>query len=130
MQTEAKNPRSTGNSNLPTITLVALVGLIAALLYVGYDYFVDNTEGSDELTNVALDTTSQQPLAQNDPDMLMAPDEADNSTLPAPVDLSQATPPADAPKPIRWPKKWPLPTAKPPTGNPLSMRSQHPLPNP
>ena len=98
MSTETKNPRPTGSSNLPTITLVVLVGLIAALLYVGYDYFRDNTDGSDELTNVALDTTSQQPIAQNDPDMLMAPEETDNSTLPAPVDLSQATPPADAPE--------------------------------
>ncbi len=98
MQTEAKNPRPTGTSSLPTITLLVLVGLVAALLYVGYDYFVDNTNGSDELTNVALDTTSQQPIAQNDPDMLMAPDEDDNSSLPTPVDLSQATPPADAPE--------------------------------
>lgn len=98
MQTETKNPRPGGTSNLPTITLLVLVGLVAALLYVGYDYFVDNTNGTDQLTNVALDTTSQQPVAQNDPDMLMAPDEADNSALPTPVDLTQATPPADAPE--------------------------------
>ena len=98
MQTDTKNPRPTGSSKLPTITLLVLVGLVAALLYVGYDYFVDNTDGSDELTNVALDTTSQMPVAQNDPDMLMAPDELDSSSMPAPVDLSQATPPADAPE--------------------------------
>lgn len=98
MQSETKNPRPTGTSNLPTITLLVLVGLVAALLYIGYDYFVDNTAGSDELTNVALDTTSQLPVAQNDPDMLMDPVELDSSTLPAPVDLSQATPPADAPE--------------------------------
>ena len=92
------NSRQTGNSSLPAITLVALVGLIAALLYIGYSYVTDDTDGSDELTNVALDTTSQQPLAQNDPEMLMAPQEADTSSQPAPVDLSQATPPADAPE--------------------------------
>lgn len=91
------NPRPTANSSLPAITLVVLVGLIAALLYVGYDYITDDTNGSDELTNVALDTTSQQPLAQNDPEMLMAPEEIDTSSQPAPVDLSQAAPPADAP---------------------------------
>ncbi|MFD2572550.1 LysM peptidoglycan-binding domain-containing protein [Spirosoma soli] len=91
------NPRQTGNSSLPAVTLVVLVGIIAALLYVGYDYITDNTNGSDELTNVALDTTSQQPLAQNDPEMLMAPEEVDTSSQPAPVDLSQAEPPADAP---------------------------------
>lgn len=92
------NPRPSGNSGLPTITLVVLVGLIAALLYIGYGYITDDTNGSDELTNVALDTASQQPLAQTDPEMLMSPEEADTSSQPAPVDLSQATPPADAPE--------------------------------
>ena len=95
---QPSNPRRTGNSSLPAITLIALVGLIAALLYIGYGYVTDDTNGSDELTNVALDTASQQPLAQNDPEMLMAPQEADTSSQPAPVDLSQATPPADAPE--------------------------------
>ncbi|GAB3503067.1 hypothetical protein GCM10027341_31660 [Spirosoma knui] len=93
----ASNPRPTENTSLPAITLTVLVGIIAALLYVGYDYITDDTNGSDELTNVALDTTSQQPLAQNDPQMLMAPEEVDTSSQPAPVDLSQAEPPADAP---------------------------------
>ncbi|GAB4035788.1 hypothetical protein GCM10028809_45740 [Spirosoma gilvum] len=83
---------------MPAITLVVLVGLIGALLYIGYDYITDDTNGSDELTNVALDTASQQPLAQNDPDMLMSPEEVDTSSQPAPVDLSQAAPPEDAPE--------------------------------
>lgn len=91
------NPRPTGSSSLPAITLIVLVGLIAALLYVGYGYVTDDTNGSDELTNVALDTATQQPLVQNEPEMLMAPEEADTSSQPAPVDLSQAEPPADAP---------------------------------
>lgn len=95
---QPSNPRRAGNSSLPAITLIALVGLIAALLYIGYGYVTDDTDGSDELTNVALDTASQQPLAQNDPEMLMAPQEADTSSQPAPVDLSQATPPVDAPE--------------------------------
>ena len=92
------NPRQAGNSSLPAITLIALVGLIAALLYIGYSYVSDDTDGSDELTSVALDTVSQQPMAQNEPEMLMAPQEADTSSQPAPVDLSQATPPVDAPE--------------------------------
>lgn len=96
---QTTNPRPARSSSLPAITLVVLVGMIAALLYVGYDYISDDTNGSDELTSVALDTLSQQPLAQDDPDMLMAPEEtADTSTQPVPVDLSQATPPADAPE--------------------------------
>lgn len=95
---ETNNQPKNGNSSLPAITLVALVGLIVALIYIGYSYVTDDTDGSDELTNVALDTASQQPLAQNEPEMLMAPQEADTSSQPAPVDLSQATPPADAPE--------------------------------
>jgi LysM repeat protein len=95
---QSSNSRPTGSSSLPAITLVVLVGLIAALLYVGFEYISDDTNGSDELTNVAIDTTSQQPMAQEDPDMLMAPQETDTSSQPAPVDLSQATPPADAPE--------------------------------
>ena len=95
---QPSNPRQSGNASLPAITLIALVGLIAALLYIGYGYVTDDTDGSDELTNVALDTASQQPMAQNDPEMLMAPQEADTSSQPAPVDLSQATPPPTRPK--------------------------------
>lgn len=98
MDNKTTNARPTGNSSLPAITLVVLVGLIAALLYVGYGYITDDTNGSDELTNVAIDSTSQQPLAQNDPETLMEPEENDASTQPAPVDLSQAAPPADAPE--------------------------------
>ena len=94
---QSTNARPAGNSSLPAITLVVLVGIIAALLYVGYGYITDDTNGSDELTNVALDTTSSQPLAQNEPEMLMQPEE-ESSTQPTPVDLSQATPPADAPE--------------------------------
>lgn len=94
---QTTNSRPTGSSGLPALTLIVLVGLIAALLYVGYEYIADDTNGSDELTNVALDTTAQQPLAQDEPEMLMAPEEVDTSSQPAPVDLSQATPPADAP---------------------------------
>lgn len=83
---------------MPALTLIVLVGLIAALLYVGYEYISDDTNGSDELTNVALDTTSQQPIAQDNGEMLMAPENVDTSSQPAPVDLSQAEPPADAPE--------------------------------
>ncbi|HLL94883.1 MAG TPA: LysM peptidoglycan-binding domain-containing protein [Spirosoma sp.] len=96
-QTTSSNPRTAGGSGLPALTLIVLLGLIAALLYVGYDYITDNTNGSDELTSMPLDTVSQQPLAQNNPEMLMSPEEVDTSSQPAPVDLSQATPPADAP---------------------------------
>ena len=80
---------------MPALTLVVLVGLIAALIYVGYDYVTDDTNGSDELTSMPLDTISQRPIAQSDPEMLMSPEEADTSSQSAPVDLSQATPSAE-----------------------------------
>jgi LysM repeat protein len=100
METDKEtNSRPDSNSSIPALTLVVLVGIIVALLYVGYDYISDDTNGSDELTNVALDTTTQQALVQEDPEMLMAPQEADTSSQPAPVDLSQAEPPADVPVP-------------------------------
>lgn len=81
---------------MPVITLVALIGLIIALLYIGYAYISDDTRGSEELTSVAIDTATTQPLAQEEPEMLMAPQESDTSSQPAPVDLSQATPQRDA----------------------------------
>lgn len=95
---KSTNSRQSGNSSLPAITLIALVGLIAALLYIGYGYVTDDTNGSDELTNVALDTSSQQAVTQNEPEMLMAPQDADTASQPVVADLSQATPPADAPE--------------------------------
>ena len=95
---KSTNARQTGNSSLPAITLIALVGLIAALLYIGYGYVTDDTNGSDELTNVALDTSQQQAVTQNEPEMLMAPQDADTASQPVVADLSQATPPADAPE--------------------------------
>ncbi|GAB3945941.1 hypothetical protein GCM10028805_15850 [Spirosoma harenae] len=97
-ETQSPNPRPATNSSLPAITIIVLVGMIAALLYIGYDNLVDDTKGADQLTNVPLDTLSQQPLAQNDPEMLMSPEEADTSSQPTPVDLTQAAPPADAPE--------------------------------
>lgn len=96
---QPSNPRPAANSNLPTLTLVVLVGIIAALLYIGYGYITDDANGSAELTSVPLDTASaQQPVAQDEPETLMSPEDADTSSQPAPVDLSQATPPADAPE--------------------------------
>lgn len=93
------NSRPTGSSNLPAITLAVLVLMILALLYIGYEYIKDDTAGSEALTNVQIDTTRQQSLAvQNEPELL-APEEVSSTSSepaePAPVDLSQATPPTE-----------------------------------
>ena len=86
------NERQKGSTSLPLITLLVLVGLIAALLYVGYDSLADDTGNAKELTNVPLDTTEQSMAGQNDnPENLMP----DTASTPAPVDLSQAPAPAD-----------------------------------
>ncbi|WP_229379969.1 LysM peptidoglycan-binding domain-containing protein [Fibrella forsythiae] len=74
------------------ITLLVLVGLIAALLYIGYESLADDTGNARELTSVPLDTTDQAMAGQNDNPEDLLPD---TSSLPAPVDLSQAPAPAD-----------------------------------
>lgn len=94
METEnaKRNPRPTEGSSLPTITLAILVLTILALLYVGYEFVADDVRGSDELTNVALDTTVQKPVELPLEPELAAPIEIDTSSRNAPVDMSQTTP--------------------------------------
>ena len=94
-ETQPSNPRQASTSNLPGITLTVLIALIIALLYIGYEGIADNTKGSEELTNVPLDTTDRQVgVAALEPE-LIAPEETDTSTAPVPVDLSQAPAPPD-----------------------------------
>lgn len=94
-ETQPTNPRQASTSNLPGITLTVLIALIIALLYIGYEGIADNTKGSEELTNVPLDTTDRQVgVAALEPE-LIAPEETDTSTAPVPVDLSQAPAPPD-----------------------------------
>lgn len=87
-----------GSSTLPAITLLVLAGLIVALLYVGYEYVADDTGGAEELTNVALDTTTRSLASQGDPEFITPLDTlSDTLSTPTPVDLSQAKPPAEEP---------------------------------
>ncbi len=94
-ENQSPNSRSTPTSNLPGITLVVLIGLIIALLYIGYEGIADNTKGSEELTNVPLDTTDRQAGVLAAEPELIAPEDVDTSTAPVPVDLSQAPAPPD-----------------------------------
>lgn len=93
MEDSTKNPRPAGNTSLPLITLMVLVGLIAALLYIGYDSLADDTGNAKELTNVPLDTTDQALTGQTDDPENLLPD---TTNTPAPVDLSQDEAPADS----------------------------------
>ena len=92
MDDSTKNTPTAANTSLPILTLLVLIGLIAALLYIGYDSLSDNTGNAKELTNVPLDTTDQAAMGQtDDPENVMP----DTSSLPVPVDLSQAPAPEE-----------------------------------
>lgn len=93
MEDSTKNPRPTANTSLPLITLLVLVGLIGALLYIGYDSLADDTGNAKELTNVPLDTTDLALAGQTDNPEDLLPD---TTNTPAPVDLSQAPAPVDS----------------------------------
>lgn len=86
------NERQKVNTSLPLITLLVLVALIGALLYIGYDSLADDTGNAKELTSVPLDTTDLALAGQNDNPENLLPD---TSSTPAPVDLSQAPAPPD-----------------------------------
>ncbi len=91
------NPRPERNTNLPTIMLIVLVGLILALLYVGFESTRDDAGGARELTQMPTDTSNQQPgLVGVQPELIAPEVTDDSSTVPTPIDLSEATPPADA----------------------------------
>ncbi|MEZ0540989.1 LysM peptidoglycan-binding domain-containing protein [Fibrella arboris] len=92
MPETTNNERQKVNASLPMITLLVLVGLIAALLYIGYDSLADDTGNARELTSVPLDTTDQALAGQTDDPENLLPD---SSSTPAPVDLSQAPAPPD-----------------------------------
>lgn len=95
MEADTKNSKPAPSTSLPALTLGVLVALIAALLYIGYEYISDDTGDSQELTNVPLDTVNASPLAmQGEPEELLPP-LPDSANTPMPVDLSQATPPAE-----------------------------------
>lgn len=45
--------------NLPMAVLLVLVGIICALLYIGWKYMSDDTSGGDDLTTVPADTVAK-----------------------------------------------------------------------
>lgn len=89
---------NSGSSTLPAITLTVLAAMIVALLYIGYEYVADRPGGAEELTSVALDTTTRSLSGQGDPEYITPLDTlTDTTATPTPVDLSQAEPPAEEP---------------------------------
>jgi LysM repeat protein len=59
-ETEKRNRRPEESSKLPYISLGVLVFLIAGLLYVGYEYLVDDAADVNDLLNTPLDTTGRE----------------------------------------------------------------------
>lgn len=57
---ENKNPRPVEEgTNIPSVTLLVLIALIGALLYVGWEYLSDgNSDKDNELTNVRADSAA------------------------------------------------------------------------
>lgn len=63
MQFEDREPRNERPKeparNLPMAVLLVLVGIICALLYIGWKYMSDDTSGSEDLTAVPADTVAK-----------------------------------------------------------------------
>lgn len=121
---EERNQRPEEGSKLPGIALGVLIFIIFALLYVGYEYFTDQTSSTSELTNVKMDTTmmasrkseeavqsiDSQPIqdeksakyappASAPDEVVTAEDGADEDRKPTPP--VAATPKVEAPKPVK-----------------------------
>jgi len=63
--------------NLPMAVLLVLVGIICALLYIGWKYMSDDTSGSDDLTAVPADTVAK--AIRNQPEEEVAASETENT---------------------------------------------------
>lgn len=55
---ENRNERPKEASNLPMAVLLVLIGVICALLYIGWKYMADDTSSNDDLTTVPADTVA------------------------------------------------------------------------
>jgi LysM repeat protein len=64
--------------NLPMAVLLVLVGIICALLYIGWKYMSDDTSGSDDLTAVPADTVAK--AISNQPEEEVAATETADTT--------------------------------------------------
>jgi LysM repeat protein len=63
--------------NLPMAVLLVLVGIICALLYIGWKYMSDDTSGSDDLTAVPADTVAK--AISNEPEEEVATSQTTNT---------------------------------------------------
>ncbi|QRR04354.1 LysM peptidoglycan-binding domain-containing protein [Dyadobacter sandarakinus] len=101
-----RNIRPTEKSNLPIVTLLVLVLLVFAMLYVGYEYISDSSSTSEELTSVVVDSTLD--------------DDADERTAPEPEALNQPQESAEA-KPVEETRDTPPAAITTPAVSPSSI---------
>ena len=66
---EQRNERpKEASRNLPMAVLLVLVGIICALLYIGWKYMSDDTSSTDDLTAAPADTVANAIRTQPDPE--------------------------------------------------------------
>ncbi len=75
--------------NLPMAVLLVLIGIICALLYIGWKYMSDDTSASEDLTTVAADTVANA---------IKALPEEEQTTEPTTTSSKADLPPIDVPK--------------------------------
>lgn len=89
---EKRNPRPVEESSkLPTITLTVLVGIIAALLFVGWQYLSDSSISDNELTNISNDSLSVVGESSSLPEVKEEGESSDASEETTPTDAEEQT---------------------------------------
>lgn len=78
--------------NLPMAVLLVLVGIICALLYIGWKYMSDDTSGGDDLTAVPADTVAKA-ISNQAEEEETTPTETTNNTTPAADGLPEVSVP-------------------------------------
>ncbi len=107
-----RNIRPKETSKLPLITLLSLLAIIVALFAIGWEYITDDAQGSEEVTNIAPDTTSKYfpPDLRDEPEAY----ESDREETSLPDDVAASVSVQELPAPVvETPKPEPKPTPKP-----------------
>jgi hypothetical protein len=130
MQFEDREPQSErpnvrpkeASRNLPMAVLLVLVGIICALLYIGWKYMSDDTSSAEELTTQPADSIAnaihQQPTSsETDTDTTTLSDNLPAISVPKVGDKTTNTNTATATKPVEAEKPKPeTPKASIPSG--------------
>jgi LysM repeat protein len=94
MQFEDRNDREQRNErpkeasrNLPMAVLLVLVGIICALLYIGWKFMSDDTSASEDLTAAPADSVANAIRAQPEEEKSVEPTTATNGSDLPPIDV-------------------------------------------